>query len=189
MGFFYQVGKNLHVLSQLEGVELEMYETVVLPRVLEQVVNCKDAIAQFYLMDCLIQVFQDDFHLHTLESVLGACTQLQGSVDVNTVLAQLMDRLAKYAAASPQVGGEGGRVGGWGGACAFQHDCFSLVSVCVWVCGCVIWFLRVCAQVLPEFLQVDAFGKLSAAVVKASGPPHLPEEWAMGNGQCAWGRV
>jgi hypothetical protein len=31
------VGKNLHVLSQLEGVDLEMYREVVLPRVLEQV--------------------------------------------------------------------------------------------------------------------------------------------------------
>jgi hypothetical protein len=33
----WQVGKNLHVLSQLEGVDLEMYRDVVLPRVLEQV--------------------------------------------------------------------------------------------------------------------------------------------------------
>lgn len=32
-----QVGKNLHVLSQLDGVDLEMYKDVVLPRVLEQV--------------------------------------------------------------------------------------------------------------------------------------------------------
>jgi hypothetical protein len=31
------VGKNLHVLGQLDGVDLEMYKEVVLPRVLEQV--------------------------------------------------------------------------------------------------------------------------------------------------------
>jgi vacuolar protein sorting-associated protein 35 len=73
------VGKNLHVLSQLEGVDLEMYRDVVLPRVLEQVVNCKDELAQYYLMDCIIQVFPDDFHLQTLETLLGACPQLQVS--------------------------------------------------------------------------------------------------------------
>jgi vacuolar protein sorting-associated protein 35 len=73
----WQVGKNLHVLSQLEGVDLEMYRDVVLPRVLEQVVNCKDELAQYYLMDCIIQVFPDDFHLQTLETLLGACPQLQ----------------------------------------------------------------------------------------------------------------
>ncbi|XP_050363215.1 vacuolar protein sorting-associated protein 35B isoform X1 [Argentina anserina] len=114
------VGKNLHVLSQIEGVELQMYKDTVLPRVLEQVINCKDELAQYYLMDCLIQVFPDEYHLQTLETLLGACPQLQPTVDVKTVLSQLMDRLSNYAASSTDV--------------------------------------------LPEFLQVEAFAKLSNAI-------------------------
>ncbi|TYI97136.1 hypothetical protein E1A91_D01G122500v1 [Gossypium mustelinum] len=116
------VGKNLHVLSQIEGVDLEMYKETVLPRVLEQVVNCKDDLAQYYLMDCIIQVFPDEYHLQTLETLLGACPQLQPTVDVKTVLSRLMDRLSNYAASS--------------------------------------------ADVLPEFLQVEAFSKLSNAIGK-----------------------
>lgn len=42
-----------------------------------QVVNCKDELAQFYLMDCIIQVFPDEYHLQTLDTLLGACPQLQ----------------------------------------------------------------------------------------------------------------
>ncbi|KAI9200896.1 hypothetical protein LWI28_014754 [Acer negundo] len=116
------VGKNLHVLSQIEGVDLEMYKDNVLPRVLEQIVNCKDELAQYYLMDCIIQVFPDEYHLQTLEPLLGACPQLQPTVDIKTVLSQLMDRLSNYAASSPDV--------------------------------------------VPEFLQVEAFGKLSNAIGK-----------------------
>ncbi|THG20746.1 hypothetical protein TEA_003820 [Camellia sinensis var. sinensis] len=116
------VGKNLHVLSQIEGVDLEMYKDTVLPRVLEQVVNCKDELAQYYLMDCIIQVFPDEYHLQTLEALLGACPQLQPAVDVKTVLSRLMERLSNYAASSPEV--------------------------------------------LPEFLQVEAFAKLSSAIGK-----------------------
>ncbi len=41
-----------------------------------QIVNCKDEIAQYYLMDCVIQVFPDEFHLSTLETLLQACPQL-----------------------------------------------------------------------------------------------------------------
>ncbi|MCD9638480.1 hypothetical protein HAX54_022480 [Datura stramonium] len=41
------------------------------------VVNCKDEIAQAYLMDCIIQVFPDEYHLQTLETLLGACPQFQ----------------------------------------------------------------------------------------------------------------
>ncbi|PRQ47372.1 putative vacuolar protein sorting-associated protein [Rosa chinensis] len=116
------VGKNLHVLSQIEGVDLDLYKETVLPRVLEQVVNCKDELAQFYLMDCIIQVFPDEYHLQTLDILLGACPQLQPSVDIKTVLSQLMERLSNYAASS--------------------------------------------IEVLPEFLQVEAFSKLSNAIGK-----------------------
>lgn len=50
------VGTNLVRLSQLEGVDLGMYERTILPSILEQVVNCKDVIAQEYLMEVVIQV-------------------------------------------------------------------------------------------------------------------------------------
>ncbi|MBA0865235.1 hypothetical protein Goshw_010402, partial [Gossypium schwendimanii] len=116
------VGKNLHVLSQIEGVDLEIYRETVLPRVLEQVVNCKDDLSQYYLMDCIIQVFPDEYHLQTLEMLLAACPQVQPTVDIKTVLSRLMDRLSKYAASS--------------------------------------------ADVLTEFLQVEAFTKLSNAIEK-----------------------
>ncbi|XP_019177439.1 PREDICTED: vacuolar protein sorting-associated protein 35A-like [Ipomoea nil] len=97
------VGKNLHVLGQIEGVDLDMYKEIVLPRVLEQVVNCKDDLAQCYLMDCIIQVFPDEYHLQTLETLLGACPQLQPLVDIKTVLSGLMERLSNYAASSAEV--------------------------------------------------------------------------------------
>ena len=48
-----------------------------------QVVNCKDEIAQFYLMECIIQVFPDEYHLQTLDVLLSACPQLQ--VGANTI--------------------------------------------------------------------------------------------------------
>lgn len=50
------VGTNLVRLSQLDGVDLDMYQKYILPAILEQVVNCKDVIAQEYLMEVVIQV-------------------------------------------------------------------------------------------------------------------------------------
>ncbi|KAH9617263.1 hypothetical protein KSS87_006889 [Heliosperma pusillum] len=127
----HQVGKNLHVLGQIEGVDLDMYKDTVLPRVLEQVVNCKDDLAQYYLMDCMIQVFPDEYHLQTLDILLGACPQLQPTVDIKSVLSSLMERLSNYAATSPEV--------------------------------------------LPEFLQVDAFSRLNSAIGKViEAQPDMP---------------
>lgn len=91
------VGINLVRLSNLNGVDLQMYKELVLPRVLEQIVNCKDVIAQEYLMDSVIQVFPDEFHLNTLELFLSTCTQLQPEVNVNNIIITLMNRLLSFA--------------------------------------------------------------------------------------------
>ena len=58
-------------MSQLDNVDLDIYKQNVLPGVLEQVVSCRDAIAQEYLMECIIQVFPDEMHLATLNNFLS----------------------------------------------------------------------------------------------------------------------
>ncbi|GAA5990386.1 hypothetical protein JCM10908_007348 [Rhodotorula pacifica] len=92
------VGTNLVRLSQLEGVDLEMYRRIILPSVLEQVVNCKDVIAQEYLMEVVIQVFTPDFHLVTLTPFLSATAQLHPKVAIKSIVIAMIDRLASYAA-------------------------------------------------------------------------------------------
>ncbi|XP_073847876.1 vacuolar protein sorting 35 isoform X1 [Musca autumnalis] len=90
------VGTNLVRLSQLESASLEIYQRLILPGILEQVVSCRDAIAQEYLMECIIQVFPDEFHLQTLDPFLKSCAQLQTGVNVKNIIICLIDRLATY---------------------------------------------------------------------------------------------
>lgn len=88
------VGTNLVRLSHLESIDIERYKAVVLPGILEQVVSCRDGIAQEYLMECLIQVFPDEFHLTTLQPFLHSCAKLVPSVNVKNIIIALIDRLA-----------------------------------------------------------------------------------------------
>jgi vacuolar protein sorting-associated protein 35 len=97
------VGKNLTQLSQLEGLTFQLYRDVVLPRVLEQVVACKDELAQGYLMQCVAAAFPDDCHVGTLEALLGALPQLQPGVKLASVMGSLLERLASYASREPSV--------------------------------------------------------------------------------------
>lgn len=90
------VGTNLVRLSQLETVSMDTYKRMVLPGVLEQVVSCKDPIAQEYLMECIIQVFPDEYHLQTLTSFLQACADLHSDVNIKNILIALIDRLALF---------------------------------------------------------------------------------------------
>jgi vacuolar protein sorting-associated protein 35 len=88
------VGNNLVRLSQL--VDLENYKKV-LPPLLEQVVQCRDVLAQEYLLEVITQVFPDEFHLYTLDLFLSATTRLNPHVNVKGIVVGLMDRLSAYA--------------------------------------------------------------------------------------------
>ncbi|KAF1812826.1 vacuolar protein sorting-associated protein 35 [Eremomyces bilateralis CBS 781.70] len=89
------VGSNLVRLSQL--VDLGNYKKILAP-LLEQVVQCRDVVAQEYLSEVVTQVFPDEFHLHTLDQFLSATARLNPHVNVKAIVIGLMDRLSAYAA-------------------------------------------------------------------------------------------
>lgn len=92
------VGTNLVRLSQLECVTSKIYGENILPRILEHIVTTGDPLSQAYLMDCLVQVFPDEYHIETLPILLNVCPRLRDKVNVRTILQGLMDRLANYLA-------------------------------------------------------------------------------------------
>eukprot|EP00052_Salpingoeca_macrocollata_P007729 m.61840 g.61840 ORF g.61840 m.61840 type:complete len:791 (+) comp16225_c1_seq1:53-2425(+) len=98
------VGTNLVRISALEALTVDKYKNLILPAVLEQVISCKDPIAQEYLLEAVIQVFPDDFHLQTLDTFLGTCSSLAAEVRVKDIIIAMIDRLVKF---SQQEGGSG----------------------------------------------------------------------------------
>jgi vacuolar protein sorting-associated protein 35 len=91
------VGENISRLSMLEGIDEHLYSSVVLPKLLETIVTCKDTMSQQYLMECVIQAFPDEFHLKTLEPLLEATTKLNPEVEIKQIFISLMERLSKFA--------------------------------------------------------------------------------------------
>lgn len=100
------VGSNLNRLSQLEGISAHTYGSTILPRILQEVASCRDPLAQAYLMDCIIQVFPDEFHLETLEVFLGVLPKLRDKVNTRTILNNMMERLLHYYRDETLVNGE-----------------------------------------------------------------------------------
>ncbi|OJJ85687.1 vacuolar protein sorting-associated protein 35 [Aspergillus glaucus CBS 516.65] len=90
------VGSNIVRLSQL--VDLEGYKSGILQALLEQVVQCRDVLAQEYLLEVITKVFPDEFHLHTLDLLLSSIARLNPYVDLKKIVIGLMDRLSAFAA-------------------------------------------------------------------------------------------
>lgn len=91
------VGLNLQRLGSLDGVDVDVYTKTVLPDLLEQITNCRDTIAQEYLMDLIVHGFPCEYHLRTLDLYLQTCAELKENVNVAQILKTFMNRLGEYA--------------------------------------------------------------------------------------------
>ena len=56
-------------------------------------------------MDCIIQVFPDEYHLQSLEALLDTTSNLNHQVDIKSIFINLMEKLSKFAAQSSKNDG------------------------------------------------------------------------------------
>jgi len=172
------VGMNLVRLSELEGIDSYVYKRDVLPRILDQVVACKDVIAQSYLMDCLIQAFPDKFQVDSLPIFLNSLPQLKGKVKVRVILENLMKRLGKYEeeeksaiemdeAVFFQLKDSANQL-------ITERPSMSLLDIVLLQCSLLEFCSRMYSHRL-DFVEICLEGATQAVVIKSTGTP-LAEE-------------
>lgn len=119
-------------------------------------------------MDCIIQVFPDDFHLQTLDVLLGACPQLQVLFDVTEhffFICSLKKKKDKTVSKPHPI-----------------RTCFPYFPFCHFVFQPSVDIKTVLSglmerlsnyaassvEALPNFLQVEAFSKFNYAIGKVN---------------------
>ena len=90
------IGESMTKLSSLENLNLEIYEEIVLPKLLNIILNSKDQLSQQYLMECIIHAFPDSYNVKCIESLLEATSNLEEGVDIGIIFVSLMQKLGNY---------------------------------------------------------------------------------------------
>lgn len=94
------VGSNLVRLSQVVDdfssenySPQQFYVSRIYPAITEQIIQCRDHLAQSYLIDVLIQIFPVNFHFATLDTLLtGVFLQLHPMLLKGDLVSTLVDR-------------------------------------------------------------------------------------------------
>ena len=90
------IGESMTKLSSLENLNLELYEEIVLPKLLNIILNSKDILGQQYLMECIIHAFPDSYNIKCIQSLLEAISDLEKGVDIGIIFVSLMEKLGNY---------------------------------------------------------------------------------------------
>ena len=90
------IGESMTKLSSLENLNIEIYENVVLPKLLNIILNSKDKLCQQYLMECIIHAFPDSYNVKCIESLLEATSNLEQGVDIGIIFVSLMEKFGNF---------------------------------------------------------------------------------------------
>ena len=90
------VGENIIRLASLEGLNNEIYQNQVLPKILNIIIESKDQLSQQYLMECIIHAFPDEFNISCLDNILNTTKKLVSDVDIKGLFIALLEKLCKF---------------------------------------------------------------------------------------------
>lgn len=90
------LGAHLMQVARVDGLTQDLYTEVVLPELLRLIPACEDAAGQAYLLQLIVEVFPDSYHLHTLDKVLATCAQVHWSIDLVQLTQHLLRRLTVH---------------------------------------------------------------------------------------------
>ena len=90
------VGSNIQRISSLRGLDVTHYKEIVMPQIIEQITQCREPLAQNYIIEIVTQVFPAEFHIETLEELFKVLTQLEDEVQTLSLVTTIITRLQDY---------------------------------------------------------------------------------------------
>lgn len=90
------LGENIIKIASMKGMTFDIYTKVVLPRMKDIIINCKDSISQHFLLECLVTSFPIKYLLMSIEKIVDIIAQMVNEVDTKSLYILIMDKLLKY---------------------------------------------------------------------------------------------
>ena len=90
------LGENIIKIASMKGMTFDIYTKVVLPRMKDIIINCKDSISQHFLLECLVTSFPIKYLLMSIEKIVDIIARMVNEVDTKSLYILIMDKLLKY---------------------------------------------------------------------------------------------
>ena len=94
--FSVLIGTNIQRISALNGINVEIYSTVIFPFIAKHVELCEDALAQEFILKSIIHAFPEEFHIATVDLLFTVFVKVEQGVKILEIVNQLLERFLQY---------------------------------------------------------------------------------------------
>ena len=88
--------ESINSLSLLEGLTVELYENLVLPKIIEIIFMYNDPLSQEYIMECIIRTFPTEYNIKCMEFILLTISKLSTGVNIKMLFIIMLVKLTIY---------------------------------------------------------------------------------------------
>lgn len=86
----------LTMISSLEEVTMELYENLILPKIIEIIFMYNDTLSQEYIMECIIRIFPVEYNIKCMEFILLTLSKLSAGVNIKMLFIIMLVKLTIY---------------------------------------------------------------------------------------------
>ena len=90
------ISETINRLSSLEGITIDIYENLVLPKLIEIVFMYNDPLSQEYIMECIIRAFPVEYNIKCMEFILLTLSKLTEKVNIKLLFIIMLVKLTFY---------------------------------------------------------------------------------------------
>ena len=90
------IAESINIISSLEGLTMELYENLVLPKIIEIIFMYNDPLSQEYIMECIIRSFPVEYNIKCMEFILLTISKLSVGVNVKMLFIIMLVKLTIY---------------------------------------------------------------------------------------------
>lgn len=90
------IAENIIKIASMKGMSFDIYTKVVLPRMKDIIINCKDSISQHFLLECLVTSFPIKYSLMSVGKIVDIISKMVTEVDTKSLYILIMDKLLKF---------------------------------------------------------------------------------------------
>mgnify|MGYP003361644006 FL=1 len=97
------IGYNLVQITEVLDIEeeqeaIKLYKENTLPRILKQIISCRDIISQEYLLDIILQIFPESYHsdLQSVDLYLDSFLKLTPKTNISKNAVSLLSRILSH---------------------------------------------------------------------------------------------
>ena len=86
----------IEIISKLEGINIDLYEKEILPKLVDIVFMYDDYLSQEFILECIFNLFPENYNIKCLDFLLLTLSKLVQGVNIKKLFVNILEKMNRF---------------------------------------------------------------------------------------------